>query len=118
MGGRGASSGQYKGRFSDGTDEQLQQAKRNLEYYIESLTKTVEGQKYNNKIAPGQFTEQLKINQNSLKGVKAQYEELKREFKKREKIKKYKEKAQKATNTVDKAWYLRQARLIELGKKK
>lgn len=83
MGGRGASSGQYAGRFSSGTNEQLKQARSNLEYYINRLTETVEGQRYNNKVAPGQFTERLKANENSLKEIKKQYQELKREYKKR-----------------------------------
>lgn len=83
MGGRGASSGQYTGRFSSGTNEQLRTAKTNLENSINKLTQAVKSQQQGNKIAPGQFTERLQINQDSLRSVKQQYQELKREYKKR-----------------------------------
>lgn len=85
FGGRGASSGsnKYAGRFSGGTADQLQQAKRNLNFSIESLTRTVKGQEEMNRITSGQFAEQLKINSDSLKELKLQQQELKREFKKR-----------------------------------
>lgn len=90
FGGRGASSSgasggsnKYAGRFSDGTLEQLQQAKRNLNFNIDRLTETVASQEYGNKIARGQFKEQLRINKDTLKELKLQQKELKNEFKKR-----------------------------------
>ena len=87
FGGRGASSSEkvnkYSGRFSDGSMEQLQQAKRNLNTWISRLQETVKSQQNGNKITGGQFSEQLKINKDSLKELKLQQSELKREFKKR-----------------------------------
>ena len=71
------------GRFSSGTNEQLRTAKTNLENSINRLTQAVKSQQQGNKIAPGQFTERLQINQDSLRSVKQQYQELKREYKKR-----------------------------------
>ena len=73
----------YAGRFADGTNEQLQQAKKNLEFNINRLTETVKSQEEWNKIDKGSVDEQLAFNKEQLESVKLQYEELQNEFKKR-----------------------------------
>jgi hypothetical protein len=73
----------YKDRFSTGTNEQLKQAKKNLEFNIERLENQIKSQEEWNKIATGQLNEQLEFNKDSLREVNLQYEELKREYQKR-----------------------------------
>ena len=83
MGGRGASSqgsGEYAGRFASGTPEQLIRAEKNLLYNIERTKDAIAN-------SPARFSkdwaEHRKHHEDTLRELKLQLNELKKEKKRR-----------------------------------